>query len=141
MKRFDMVDAPAGVGLTGYGRTLEELFTHMALGVLSVRADLATVQPMASIPILAQADSLDELLVAWLRELLFAAARDGLVFMNCRVTQIAPAAPQCLMSGEAVGEALTPGRQALLREIKAVTAQEAGVRREGELWTAQVTIT
>lgn len=138
MKRFEVLDHTADIGLKGYGRTLEELFTHMALGMFSVRAETTTVQPMASIPILAQADDLNALLVAWLRELLLAAERDGLVFMNCRVAQLVPAGQPTSLSGEATGEALNPDRHTLLREIKAVTYHEAAVRREGDLWTAQV---
>ncbi len=137
MKRFDVADAPSGVGLTAYGRTLEELFAHLALGMFGVRADVTAVQPMATVPIFVHAEKLDELLVGWLRELVLAAARDGLVFMNCQVHQVAPTA----VGGEAVGEAYDPERHVLLRDITSVTSPESAVRRDGELWAAQVTLT
>lgn len=151
MRRFEITEAGGGsVGLTGYGRTLEELFTHLALGMFGLRADVTTVQPMASVPIFAHADDLDMLLVAWLRELLFAAERDRLVFMNCRVHQVTlvpadhPAGTSekpNLCMGEAVGEALDPDRHTLSRTLKAVTSREAAVRRDGDLWVAHVTLT
>ena len=137
MKRFEIIDRAETAGLTGYGRTLEELFAHMALGMFGARADVTAVQPMASIPILTEAEHLDGLLVAWLRELLHAAARDGLVFMNCRVGQVEPNLH--MMSGEAVGEALDPERHTIYREVSTVTAGASpAVRRDGDLWVADV---
>lgn len=137
MKRFDVADAPAGVGLTGYGRTLEELFAHVALGMFGVRADVTRVQPMATVPVFVHAEGLDGLLVGWLRELVTAAARDGLVFMNCRVHQVAETA----VGGDITGEAYDPQRHTLLRDIASVTAPDPAVRRDGALWVAQVTLT
>ena len=147
MKRFEILDHTADVGLRGYGRILEELFAHMALGMLGLVAETTTVQPMASIPIMAQADDLELLLVAWLKEILFAAERDHLVFVNCRVMQVMPTAvtsqgavvrpPFAVATGEATGEALDPTRHTVFREIKAVTRHELSVRREGDLWVAQ----
>lgn len=134
MKRFEVLDHTADVGLRGYGRTLEELFAHMALGMFGLIADVTTVQPMASVPILVQADDLEGLLVAWLKELLYAASRDHLLFMNCKVHQVIPTA----VSGEATGEVFNPDRHAVFREIKAVTYHQLAVRREGELWVAEV---
>lgn len=136
MTRFELVDHTAGIGLRGYGRSLEELFLHMALGMFGIIADVTTVQPMASVPILAQADDLDSLLVAWLTELLHAGQRDQLVFMNAQVFQVIPAPPG--ISGQATGEAFDPARHPLHRAMKAVTAHEAAVRREGGLWVASV---
>lgn len=134
MKRFEIFDHTADIGLRGWGRTLEELFLNIALGMFGLRADVTTIQPMASVPVLAQADDLDGLLVAWLRELLYAGERDRMVFMNAKIHQVTPTA----ISGEATGEALDLDRHTLLRELKAVTYHEAAVRRDGDLWTAQV---
>lgn len=134
MRRFEIFDHTADIGLKGYGRTLEELFLNMALGMFGLIADVTTVQPMASVPVLAQADDLEGLLVAWLRELLYASARDKILFMNARVDQVTPTA----VSGQATGEALDSERHALLREVKAVTYHGISVRREGDLWVGEV---
>jgi len=138
MKRYDIIDHTADVGITGYGRTLEELFLHMALGMFGLIADVTSIQPMASVPILVQADDLEGLLVAWLKELLYAAERDHLFFMNCRVHQLIPDKPNLCMSGEATGEAIDHDRHQVFREVKAVTYHELGIRREGDLWVARV---
>ena len=134
MTRFEILDHTADIGLQGYGKTLEELFAHMALGMFSLIAETTTIQPMASIPILAQAEGPELLLAAWLREILFAAARDQMVFVNCRVHQVMPAG----MTGEVTGEVADPQRQTIFREIKAVTQHALSVRQEGDLWTARV---
>ena len=134
MRRFEVTEGSEGVGLTGYGRTLEELCAHLALGMFGLRADVTMVQPMATVPVIAQADDLDRLVVAWLQELLVAAHRDGLVFMNCRVHQVAPTA----MNWEAVGQALDPERHTLYRELATVTGGAGVVRRDGDLWVAHV---
>ena len=134
MTRYEVFDHTADLGVKGYGRTWDELLTHMALGMFGVMADVTVVQPMASIPILAQAEDEAALVVAWLRELLYASERDRLVFMNCRIHQATPTA----VSGEATGEAYDPTRHLLFREVKAVTYHGASVVREEGLWVAQV---
>lgn|SRR3989338_802994 len=137
MRRFEITEVSGGgIGLTGYGRTLEELFAHLALGMFGVRADVTAVQPMATVPIFAHAEGVDAVLLGWLRELVMASARDGLVFMNCRVRQVAETA----VGGEAMGEAYDPQRHPLLRDIASVTSSEPVVRRDGALWVAQVTL-
>lgn len=139
MTRFEITDQSGRVTLKAWGRTLEELFTHMALGMFGARADVTAVQPMASIPILAQGDDFDALLAAWLRELIAAAARDQLVFMNCRVTQVAMAPSElCVATGEVVGEVLDSERHAIAREFS--TVREPVVRRDGELWMAEAVL-
>ena len=135
MTRYAILHSPTGLTLTGYGRTLEELFGNLALGMFGVVTDVTAVQPMASIPILAQAETLEALLVAWLTELLHAAARDQLLFMNCRVHQVTPTA----VSGEATGEVLDPARHTVSRTLKSVACDESGVRHLGDQWVAQVT--
>ncbi len=149
MTRFEILDQLGGVGLKGYGRTLEELFGNLALGMFGLVAEVTVVQPMASVPILAQAETLEALLVAWLNELLRAAARDQFLFMNCRVHNVTPVPvdnpagagepPILCISGEATGEVLDPSRHPLSRTIKVVTGHESGVRHVGDQWVAQVT--
>ncbi len=89
---------------------------------------------MASIPILVQGETTEALLVGWLKELVVAGARDQMLFMNCRVHQLAATA----MSGEATGEVLDLDRHQVFRTIKAVMPHELSVHREGDVWAAQV---
>ncbi len=139
MTRYEILQHPTDLGLKGYGRTLEELFSNLALGMFGLVTDVTAIQPMASVPIFAQAETLEALLAAWLNELLHAAARDQLLFMNCRVHRVIPDGPHLGVSGEATGEVLDPSRHVLSRTIKTVTCHESGVRHAGDQWVAQVT--
>ncbi len=136
MKRYEVVEQSADVGIRGYGRSTEELFSHMALGLFDLMADVTRIQPMATVPMLVQADDNEFLLLAWLEEILLASQRDQMLFMNCRVHQPAPHA----IAGDVTGEVLASDRHKVFREVKAITPHGLFVRKEGDLWTAQVKV-
>jgi SHS2 domain-containing protein len=71
MKRYEYLEHTGDIGIRAYGGTLEELFINAAQGLLETIADLGTVGTTTETEIEVSAESLEDLMVAWLDELNF----------------------------------------------------------------------
>ena len=80
MKRYEVVDHTADIGLKSYGRDLRELFANTAAGMFAIIAEGSGMAAACSVMIDEEASGQEDLLVAWLRELLFLYATRALIF-------------------------------------------------------------
>lgn len=69
-RSYEPVDHRADLALLARGRTLAELFRNAALGMLEYLHDPRSVRGESETRIEVEARDLEELLVAWLREIL-----------------------------------------------------------------------
>jgi SHS2 domain-containing protein len=132
--RYQVIDHTADIGIAVENPTLEGLFEDAAFGMFDLVADLSRVDPRTSVQVELKADSVEDLFVDWLRELLFRFETDLMIFKAFHV-QIH--APHTLSAG-ASGEVRDPARHELYRELKAVTYHDLRVEKAGDLWRAQV---
>ncbi len=70
-KRWKLLEHTADIRLEVYGATVEDLFVNAALGFTDIILPEAELSSQTEIEIKLEADSAEELLVNWLRELLF----------------------------------------------------------------------
>lgn len=138
-ERFEIVEHTADVGIRAGGHDLAELFTNAAAGMLAIMADPEVLEargvPTVSIRVSATAASPDELLVAWLEELLFQSESRELLFRRVEVE----VAGEGRVAGAAHGIPFADARDALRDEIKAVTYHLLEVREDPAAgWTCQV---
>lgn len=109
--------------------SLPELFADAGLALFEAITDVTTVRPRQHVSLsLAGADP-EELLVAWLTELLFFYESERWLF--CRFEPRLPSPHR--VEGEAWGERLDPNRHPIDREVKAVTYHRMALVREGDL--------
>ena len=71
MKRFELIEHTADVGLIAYGETLAEAFANAAYGMFSIIAELDAVQEVESHPVEISGDDIESLLFEWLNRLLY----------------------------------------------------------------------
>lgn len=71
MKKFDIVEHTADVGIVGYGADLKEAFANVAYGMFSLMADLEQVKEEISWHVEVEAGDREGLVVSWLNELLY----------------------------------------------------------------------
>lgn len=138
-ERFEIIEHTADVGIRAGGRDLAELFTNAAAGMFAIMADPEAPELQGastiSVRVSVAAASPDELLVAWLEELLFTSESRGLLFRRVEIE----AAGEGRVAGAACGIPLSDARNALRDEIKAVTYHLLEVREDpAGGWTCQV---
>ena len=110
------------------------VFTRSALAMFDLMYGLDSISKKRSRRISASGDNLEELLVAWLNEVLFVHAAENLVF--CEFTEASFAKGEFSASGW--GEKVDPRVHRCEMEIKAATYHRLSVERRGCLWKASI---
>ena len=130
---WELLDHTGDIGLRVRGETLEEVFVAAAEGMYAVLVEAPVIRPQREALFVVEGETTDELLRAWLGELLYRFSVEGMIFREFRFT-LGPSR----LEVRARGESMDPGRHRLCTELKAVTWHGLFVRRENEGWMAEV---
>lgn len=122
MEPYEIIEHTADVGLRANGTTKKELFQNAARGMFAIisgdeRRDNVTSGTRKTIQIKKEVDTLEELLVDWLSELLYIFNKENILFKSFSVHELNNDG----IKGDARGEKTVPGRAVARTEIKAVT--------------------
>ena len=128
---FSLLDHTADLGLQAHGTDLSSLFSNAARGMFSIITDLDYIQPT---PVSVTADGLEDLLVAWLSELLYLFSTRKMLFSRFEIARIDDRHIQAAAFGQPIDLAC----HELLTEIKAVTYHELQINESNQFWTAKV---
>jgi SHS2 domain-containing protein len=134
IQRFEILEHPADVGFRAYGATREELFANAALALLSIGGDLERIEERERREIEATGDDTEELLYAWLAEIVAVADADRLVLRRVEVTSLT----EQRAAGVAHGERYDRARHRAGTAIKAVTLHRFLVKQTPARWIAEV---
>jgi len=116
VKKYELIDHTADLMVKAYGNTLEECFANAGYALFDQTVDLSGIGPSETFEIEAFGDGYEDLLYAFLSELLFLEDCDGVILCELDVR---------FRDGKAVcvgkGEILDRNRHRVKSEIKAVT--------------------
>ena len=135
MKPYEYLEHTADMGMVVNGENLSELLTHAAQGVFETIAVIETIDETESIAIHLTAESVEDLFVAWLDELIFQHETKEMFFkrvdiQQCSTTEIA---------ATVYGEPANFDKHAVYTEIKSVTYHQLQVVQKADgSWFAQV---
>jgi SHS2 domain-containing protein len=136
MKRFEVLDHTADIGLVIHGDDLRSLFEAAGEAFFHLITDLRKVRPRLERTIRLKGESLERLMVDWLSELLYLHDVEGLLFRQFRVEA---AGEEDGLIAVVRGEVFRDGVHAIKTEVKAVTYHQIQVKwEEGGGWRAQV---
>ena len=136
MEEFEFIEHTADLGLRVYGKTSEDLFKNYATTLFSILTDY---QPQKTISkkITLQAQSLAELLVDWLNELLSVFSADGFLPKEYNL-KISDDKGGKILQAEIKGEEFDFENNELKREIKAATYHDLKVEENDSGYVAEV---
>ena len=134
MDRYKVFDHTADLGLEIYGKTVNELFANAAFAVFDSITDLSRVKATEERTIIIEGEGWEDLLVNYLREILYLFNGEGLLLKEFSIIDIDPRH----LEGTVSGEPFDPSRHRINTEIKAVTYHQAAVRETPKEWTARV---
>jgi len=134
VKNYELLEHTADIGIRVKALTLAGLFRKAGLAVKSLSAEKQKTQypQKHKIVIIQKADTLEELFVNWLNELLSKAAVEGLVFEDIRVKQV----NEKFIEGLGIGSDIRNYK--INTEIKAATYHQLKVQKNGIVWKAEV---
>jgi SHS2 domain-containing protein len=128
------IDHTADLGFEVEAADPAELFKLAGEALYGLIAETAGIEPKEEIKILATAENWEELLHAWLCELLAQFNLRGFIGKRCDITTIEPGR----VEGIVKGEALDLKRHKFHTEIKGVTYHGFKVWQENDRWRARV---
>ena len=130
---YEILEHTADVGLKAYGQTLPEMFANAARGMIALALEPLTVRPSQSRPLSARGEDLEELLVHFLSEILYAVDAEGWHFSAFRIGTLESTAIEA--EGWGKREERSERRRVA---VKAVTYHQVSVQQTAEGWEAVV---
>lgn len=134
MKKYTLISHTADIGIKLSANSLEELFKKTALAMFDIIAEKKKKSDTAEIeiPIGQQAETLDELLVNWLNELLYLSQVKEVIFTDFSFKKFDE------YSLQAIAVAKDMKNYQLNVEIKAATYHELKIEKKASKWQTQI---
>jgi SHS2 domain-containing protein len=130
---YEFFEHTADVGLIARGKTLTELFTHAAQGLVELIAEDSRLAPAESRTVSLTEDSVGDLLRAWLTQLLVWFDAERFVPAEYAVT-----VSETAVGGTVRGERFDPSRHVCGTEVKGVTRHQFRIERTPDGWAARI---
>ena len=134
MERYKLLDHTADIGIIVSGRDLPEVFGNAAYAMFDILTDIDSVREKESYDLQVSASDIENLLVAWLDELLYRYETDRVIFSKFSIDDI----NDRKLSATVFGEKIDLDRHEIKTEIKSVTYHQLKVEKTDGGWRAQV---
>jgi SHS2 domain-containing protein len=130
---YEYFEHKADIGIRGIGKTLAEAFEQAALAIFEIMVETKELELDKSQAVEVEGNDLDELLIAWLSELLFLKDIEGKMFSRFAITSI----NNNKLIAKVYGEPIDASRHKLKLEVKAATYTQLIVEKKNDHWIAQ----
>jgi SHS2 domain-containing protein len=117
MKKYELIEHTADMGLKAYGGTLAEAFANAAYGMFSIIAELDKVKEVEIRRVEVDADDIEGLLFEWLNSLLYYFDVEGLIFKEFDILELS----EKHLAAACRGEKYDPARHRLKIGVKSAT--------------------
>jgi SHS2 domain-containing protein len=134
MKRYEQFPHTADIGVRVFGRTLEELFANAAFAMFDIIADLEGLKGDVVQDIELTAPNREELLVAFLDELLYDFYTKQIIFYHFEIKELTDGRIKASAFGRPVGT----NRNRLKTEIKAATYHDLRIKETADGYEVEV---
>jgi SHS2 domain-containing protein len=132
--KYEVFEHVSDIGLHIYASSFRELLENAGLALFDHMAGLSRVEAVETIEVSAQGDTVEELFMAWLRELLYIFHGEGYLLKEFVVLEDSKGS----VRGIAKGEKIDPERHVLHGEVKGATYHRLEVKESGGKWEATV---
>ncbi|HYA13101.1 MAG TPA: archease [Syntrophales bacterium] len=134
MNRYKTFDHTADLGVEIYGKTVTDLFANAAFATFDIITDLKHVALTVEKEIVVKGEGWEDLLVNYLREILYMFNGEELLLKECSIPKIDSQHLEAMVRGER----FDPAKHRINTEIKAVTYHQVMVKETPDGWIARV---
>ncbi|MFH1577918.1 MAG: archease [Candidatus Omnitrophota bacterium] len=140
MKTYEIIDHTADIGIRVYGKDPETLFFNAANAMFEVMLEATKKKPIPKrvkhkkFMLNKKGSSLEDVFVAWLGELLYLFATEGLIMDKADIQALDSSG----IHAEITGKIFDPDFDRIKTEIKAVTYHELEVIKTDKGYQAEV---
>ena len=135
-KRYEQFSHTADIGVRVFGRTLKELFENAAFAMFDIAADLEGLKESLTQDFDITAQNYEELLVAFLDELLFNFYTKSIIFCRFEVTELS----EKRIKAKAFGRPVGANRNRLKTEIKAATYTDLKIKKADDFYSVEIVL-
>ena len=133
-KKYRLIDHTADFGIHVFGKDPEELFANAAFALFDLVTDISAVKGENTKKITVTGSDWPDLMVNWLRELLYLWTGNELLIKPAKIQKITPYEINAVL----YYDCFDPGRHFIKNEIKAVTYHQIQVAPYPKGWKARI---
>jgi SHS2 domain-containing protein len=131
---FEILEHPSDLGIEARGTSMEEAFTHAALGLMSVIAGSSKIEASEERSISLRALDRENLLVRWLTEILYLSDAEKFLTADAKIYMMNDTALKATLAGQPYN----PSIHELNLDVKAITYHHLKVEKTDETWIVRV---
>ena len=132
--RYRIMKRSSDLMVKVFGKSQAELFSNSAFALFDVMTDVEKVEIREKLPLEVEGLDRDDLMVNWMRELLYLYQGSGYLLKEFQVQEV----KGNYVRGEVRGEKFDPDRHEIRHEIRSVAYHQGRMDKIGDQWTAQV---
>lgn len=126
-KEFEVLSHTADIGIIAYGHDMKQAFANAARGMFSLITELDDVEERKEREIEVTAPDREDLLVAWLNELIYLFDVDNILFKRFEIARLGKTG----LKARGYGEKADSSRHKLKLGIKAATYHMLKIEKNG----------
>ena len=134
IKRYRITPHHSELAVKVFGSSQLELFQNSGWALFDVTTDMEKIESKDCVPLEVEGTDQDDLLVNWVRELLYLYQGSGYLLKEFRISELGDK----LVKAEACGEKIDPDRHEIKKEIMAIAYDKSRMAKTGDQWTAQL---
>lgn len=133
-KKYRLTRNQSEVAVRVVGDSQADLFANSATALFDVMADIEKIEIKERIPLEVEGADRDDLMVNWMRELLYLYQGSGYLLKEFKIHEV----KDSIVKAEVCGEKIDPDRHEIKQEIGAVAFHKSRMQKTGSQWIAQV---
>jgi len=134
-KKYRITKHQSELAVKVVGASQADLFANSAYTLFDVMvADLDKVDCKDHIPLEIEGTDRDDLMVNWMRELLYLYQGSGYLLKDFQIREV----KDTIVKAEVAGEKIDPDRHEIKQEIAAIAFHKSRMDKTSNQWTAQV---
>ena len=133
-KKYRLTTRQSELAVKVTGSSQADLFANSAFALFDVMADVEKIDVKERLPLEVEGADRDDLLVNWMRELLYLYQGSGYLLKEFIIREVKDTS----VKAEVCGEKIDPDRHEIKQEIAAVAYNQSRMTKTGNQWTAQL---
>ena len=116
------------------GNSQADLFINSAFALFDVMVDIQAIENKERLPLEVEGTDRDDLMVNWVRELLYLYHSSGYLLREFQVREV----KDTIVRAEVCGEKIDPDRHEIKQEISSIAFHKSRMEKTGNQWTAHL---
>lgn len=133
-KNYRLNKRQSEIAVRVVGNSQADLFANSAFALFDVMVEMQAIEARERLPLEIEGSDRDDLMVNWLRELLYLYQGSGYVLREFQIREV----KDTVVKAEVAGEKIDPDRHEIKQEIASVAFHKSRMDKTGDQWTAHL---